>query len=441
MATAVATLTVASSCTGGDPVADDGPATDGAGATPIVVPVVASVTGPASEGDGAVLDGARLAQGMVRRAGGIDGRPLRLRVIDDGGDPAATRRLLRDVVAEEPPAVMAAEPGFAVGSLRSHIERRRVPVLLLRGDLYTSRRLYRQVFQAAPPVRWQAAVLAPYLAGDRGAGRVVVVVEERWPGPGAGAALEAALAEEGAHPAAVLRLGPGGRLGPVRAAARRADAVVFAGSAREGGRLSRALSRLPDPPRLALTAEGLERPAAAEGGLRPGTVAVGTYAWAGWADPIARVARFRSRFERRYDRLPGGFEQQGFEAVMALAAGLTRSHGRGGEALSRALERLPSVTFSELPVDLGPDDHLMADRHLLGLFAVSGPREDVERWAPPWARWRPLMRTFTLLGDRTSILDRDKRTFFPGWRRRKPAPFYWRARYGIATRPEEDPLH
>ncbi|HEX2031861.1 MAG TPA: ABC transporter substrate-binding protein, partial [Actinomycetota bacterium] len=217
-----------------------------------------------------------------------------------------------------------------------------------------------------------------------------------------------------------------------------ADAVVAAVPAAEAGAIAAALRSGDRAPQVALLAEGLQR---AAGRPPPGTVAVGTYAWAGWAEPIDRVASFRRHLRRATGHLPEGAEQQGYDAVFLLASALEDTDGQAGGALVRQLERVRTVTLSDLPITLGPDDHLLADRHLLGLFAVAGRGEDVERWAPSWAPWRPLMRTFALLGMRTSVLDMDKRAFFPNWRRNRPDPFYWRSRFGIVTRPEEDPLH
>ncbi|MGH2723479.1 MAG: ABC transporter substrate-binding protein [Actinomycetota bacterium] len=435
-------LLVVVACTGAPPA--PGPRPDGTpspaaeGRPPVRIAVVASLTGPTAELDLAYLDGMRLALRTVNGAGGIRGRPLRLEVVDDGGVPSTAREGLGAAV-EESPAVVVVGEGEAVTALRPEIEQRGTPVMLVGADLYSARELFRQVFQSAPPVAWQAAALARYLVTDRGARRILVVTG----GDRAAAdAVSAALADEGRPPFAVRDVGAGAVTGGVLRAARRADAVVVAAGPETGAAVAEALRRLPDPPRLALTGQGLERSFAEASEPAPGTVAVGAYAWAGWADPIPRVARFRAAFERRFGRLPGGFEQEGYEAVRTLAFGLHRSRGRGGDALVGALEGFPGGHFASVPIDLGPDDHLLADRHLLGAFAVAGPGEEVEPFAPGWAPWRPVMRTFTLLlGERTSILDRDKRVFFPGWRRREPAPFYWRSRYGIVTRAEEDPLH
>jgi hypothetical protein len=97
-------------------------------------------------------------------------------------------------------------------------------------------------------------------------------------------------------------------------------------------------------------------------------------------------------------------------------------------------------TFSSLPVALGPDDHLFLSDRQLGLFAVEASGTRTEPWVPDWAPWRPVMRTFTANGERTTVLDQDKRIFFPGWRPPQPAPDFWTSRYGITTR-RRDPLH
>jgi len=92
-------------------------------------------------------------------------------------------------------------------------------------------------------------------------------------------------------------------------------------------------------------------------------------------------------------------------------------------------------------VDFGPDDHVFAPRDELGLFAVAGPKERLDPWEVAGTDpWRPVMRTFTYDGRRTSVLDMDRKVFFPFWGKDQPGPVYWRSRYGIVTRPN-DPLH
>ena len=195
--------------------------------------------------------------------------------------------------------------------------------------------------------------------------------------------------------------------------------------------------------RPCLTGPQLGGPADTLGLARPtpaGTVACAPYTWAGWAQPIPRVARFRARFQSRFGREPGLAEQEGYEAVRAVAEALHRTGGRGGDALVRALESFREETYSSTPIHLGPDDHVFAEQSHLGLFAresggVRAPGEDLEPLP-----WRPVMRTFTTNGKRVNLTDRDVRVFFPSWRQPAPRPNYWRSRYGIASRPD-DPLH
>jgi ABC-type branched-subunit amino acid transport system substrate-binding protein len=226
----------------------------------------------------------------------------------------------------------------------------------------------------------------------------------------------------------------------VISSSRDADALVFLGGAATAARLARALARRGPGPQLVVSSDALS-PEFAAAGPPPGTVVPYPYTWAGWAQPIPRVRAFRDRFRRAFDRPPAGHEQEGYDAVRAVGESLRRTGGRGGARLVRTLEALPWRPFSSLPIQLGPDDHLLLGQNEVGMFAVPGPEERTEPWVGPRAPWRPIMRTFTPDLERTGILDRDKRVFFPRWRKNRPAPKYWRSRYGIVTRPRQDPLH
>jgi hypothetical protein len=311
---------------------------------------------------------------------------------------------LRQILVAGPPAVFVVGSAHAVADARPEIEAAGVPVILVAGDLYTDRGLFRLAFQTSIPHRWQARVLARYLVVDRGHASIAVLAD---------AALGAeALAEEGASPVGSI----GG-----------ADAVLALRPARSA----------PAGTQLAAANETVLRR-----GAPPGTVVCLPYTWAGWADMIPRVHRFRERFAARFGREPVGFEQEGYDAVRAIDEALSRTGGRGGEALLRALEGFREEIYSSLPIRLGPDDHVLAEESHLGLFAVAGPGERPSPGeALPGVPWRPVMRTFTTDGQKVNLLDPDKKVFFPGWGRRKPSPRYWKSEFGIVTRPDEDPLH
>ena len=401
--------------------------------------MVASVTGPTAATDATYLDGMRLAEAEVNAAGGVLERPIRLEVADDRGEAELGGTLLDRALQERPVATFVVAPGSIVTPHRSLIEEVGSPVFLLSGDLYTSRELFRQTFQTGVPWRWQAAVLMRYLVVDRRYTRLVAITEAGPQQQFAREALEAASQEEGASLAAQLSLVPGDPLGHIVQAAAKAEAVILLGAAAETSRLSEELSALPRPPQLAASSEALAPDFSSAAG--PGTVAAYSYTWAGWADPIPRVGEFRARFEDTFGRPPVGFEQEGYDAVRLVADGLVRSDGEGGDALVRALERFRERVHSSLPVRFGPDDRTAIDDSQLGLFTVPAPNEVTEPWVTEPPGWRPLMRTFTFDGEKTNVLDRDKQVFFPRWREPRPSPKYWRSRYGITTRPRQDPLH
>src|SRR5439155_11214749 len=133
------------------------------------------------------------------------------------------------------------------------------------------------------------------------------------------------------------------------------------------------------------------------------------YTWAGWADPIRRVGSFRDRFRAFAGHPPQGLEQEGYDAVRTLVAGLQATHGVGGVRLTGALESLPDHTYSSFPIHFGPDDHTFLPRDELGLFAVPGRSEPLDAWMVRGADgWRALMRTFTYDGESTNVLDADR---------------------------------
>jgi hypothetical protein len=387
---ALAAAILVASCTPGERAAlpSPGPAAVPTAASPrppVMVPVIARAGHPA-------VDGMRLA---------ADQADVGLDLIDPGGDPTGA---LRDTVASRPPVVLVLEASGALGGARPEIEAAGVPVIVISGDLYSDRQLFRYAFQTSIPLRWQARVLAHYLVADRGYERIALVGNPELGG--------AALAEEGASPSDDFD---------------GAQAVL----ALEGA--PRGLSG----PQLAVPTASLASPEP----VPEGTVACAPYTWAGWADPIPRVHRFRDRFAARYGREASGLEQEGYDAVRAVADALAMADGRGGDALVRALESFREETYSSTPIRLGPDDHVFAEESHLGLFVVSRPEEPAPGEDIDPVPWRPLMRTFTTNGKRVNLAEPDVRTFFPSWRPMRPRPNYWRSEYGIVTRPGEDPLY
>ncbi|HEY3209001.1 MAG TPA: ABC transporter substrate-binding protein [Actinomycetota bacterium] len=404
----------------------------------IKLDVVADTTGPQREGDRPYLDGMRLAIDEVNAAGGVRGRSLALEVHDDGGSPKNGTRLMKALLGNPSPALLYVGEGPALSALRTRFERRRKTLFLLQGDLYTAHAMFREVFQTTIPWEWQAGVIARYLVRDRRARSIGFVGSGKEAGE-AEVTTQRALNYWGGHLAWGVTYGSG-KEPPTSAVTRAqgADAVVVFGSPPDSARLARLLAESENPPRIVGGASLL----VADPGLPPGTTACYPYTWAGWAEPIRRVRLFLGRFRAAFNHDPTGLEQEGYDAVKLLAESLARTGGAGGRKLTNALEKVNDRTFSSFPIELGPDDHVLPPRDELGLFAIAGPNERVDPWQAPGSDpWRALMRTFTYDGNRTSVLDTDRRVFFPFWRKNQPGPEFYRSRYGIRTRARRDPLH
>jgi ABC-type branched-subunit amino acid transport system substrate-binding protein len=347
-----------------------------------------------------------------------------------------------DAIGLEPTAVIVVGDAASVAEARPAIEQAHIPVFMLGGDLYSSRQLFRYAFQTQVPYRWQARVLAHYAVTDRKYASIAQVLD-----PGLGDATNSAIAEEiaGENASLALTTSVNDQGSADRAAQELIDAgiqgAMFLGATEKAAFLSEALAGYPNPPQLLLSAEAMDVSFASHQ-PRPGSVACYTYVWSGWADMLPRVHDFRERFAGAVEHYPASLEQEGYDATRALADALVRTGGEGGDALVKELETFREETYSSVPVRLGPDDHVLAEESHLGLFAIEEP---VDAALPPGEAssllpWRPILRTFTTDGEKVNFLDRDKKIFFPFWQPKRPTPKYWRAEYGIVSRPS-DPLH
>ena len=411
-AVVVAFVLLAAGCTGSPaPVPDDSlPAASPKPGPRAAVTLVGSFD---DDRHTAYLEAARLA---VRE---VNASPLPvtidLRVLDHRGDANRAGEGLLEA-AKTSAAIVYAGPGSVLTGLRPELEPTRVPVVLLEGDLYTTRGLYTNVFQASLPLLWQARVIAKYLHVRNVPGATVVFGGEDL--AGGELAWASAAAEEGIEPS------------PDEPAYPEGYPIVAMGDPGQAP-----FGATPDQILSTDALLGLD-----DQDLAPGTGFVAPYTWSGWAEPIPRVRRFREAFRAAYGRVPAGLEQQAYDALRLLAGGLAATKGTGGGRLIEQLERVEDRAFSSLPIHLGPDDHTLLDDFSIGVFAVAGPDEEIEPWMAGVTPWRPVMRSFTYDGERVVILERDRRPFFPRWRDPAPTPKYWRSLLGIITRPR-DPLH
>src|SRR6266536_1926415 len=342
----------------------------------VVAATVASRDGPDAANDQTYLDGMRLAVQALDDKGGVGGRPLQLRLHDDGGDLDRSTKAIGSLLDSGATAILYVGPGPALSPLRERFAQAGTPVVLLGGDLYTSRRMFPQVFQTTIPWEWKAKVIAKYLVTDRKAKDVVFV--------GSGPEASAAAASTGrwleywGGSLAGSYLTPPAGVSPPSKPAWDADAAIVFGTpydahAEAASLVSGHAPRLSGGESLLAPGAGFDQPPA-------GTTACYPYTWAGWAQPIRRVRAFMASFEAFAGPPPNGLEQEGYDAIQALAYALDRDGLRGGRALVSALEGIHDAVFSGFPIDLGPDDHLFLPRDELGLFAVPGPIERLDPW-------------------------------------------------------------
>jgi branched-chain amino acid transport system substrate-binding protein len=457
---ALAATLVAATCTGapqGSPTAGpSGPRPTLGGPPPIPSlsgpPVGLDVVGsvntsritPGLQDDRSYVNGMKLAVEQINGQGGVRGRPVELRMHDDGGVPATATRIIEGLLDRESTGILYMGPGTALTPLQLRFVQAGTPVVLLGGDLYTSRQMFRQVFQTGIPWQWEVRAIARYLVVDREASTIslAAAVPERLATSVGDATRTAVEYWGGRFVGGVAGQDAAGvERGLDRPENQTGQAVVLYGAPHDVQELAGFIRTLPRPPRWVAGPETLLTSSAKLPFPSPGTTACSTYTWSGWAEPVPRVRAFADAHRAAGYSNPADLSQQGYDAVRILVRALRKTGGRGGPALTAAMEATGDVAFSGFPITLGPDDHVFPPRDELGLFVVPTPGEYLDPWqGEGGAVWRPIMRTYSYDGKRTAILDRDKRVFFPFWGPNQPSPPYWRSRYGIISR-EGDPRY
>src|SRR2546425_2316210 len=245
----IAVAVVAASCTNRSAHPRPSPSAGATGAVGASSPgrpslrldVVAAVSGSGAGGDATYVQGMQLAVQQLNAAGGVGGKELAIAVHDDQGEMSQATSMVGQALNHGPAAILYVGPGPALLPLRQRFQQLGLPVILVEGDLYSSRALFPQAFQASIPWAWQAHVIARYLVRDRGARRIAF----------AGIGPEAAQAESatrselrywGGTLAAAATAAVGGSLQGVTRALAGADAVIGFGSPSDSLRLAQVLA-------------------------------------------------------------------------------------------------------------------------------------------------------------------------------------------------------
>ncbi|HEX2049241.1 MAG TPA: ABC transporter substrate-binding protein [Actinomycetota bacterium] len=429
----------------------------------LVVGLVGTMSGPDAWRGEDAFRGADVAVHVLNRARG-DAAPFELVGLDDEGDPARAIELVERLAASSATVgVVYAGPPDAAARAEGALAAAGIPLVACYGDLFGAGLLDAHLFQVAPSLTWEAAVVARYLAGDRGYERVGAVSAG---GPGTGravAALEAGVEARGASWAGTHDFDPalddpGHALAALRRA--RAEAVVTVGGPAAVSEVVDGLAamgsayRSTRAARLA-SARGAVRRRRVEQGWwhpqvaafdaalrpgarppRPGTVAAETYARGAHYLPVASFRAFRRAFREWWDEEPLGWELRAYEATAMIGWAADRA---GGGDVAVALEGARGRRFGGLDVTFGRGDHVGPEPARVGLWVVPSARAHVrERHRiPPRLPWVPLARTFSA-GGRSAISPADRDALLGPRGRGAPGPRTFR--FGVRSG-RSDPVH
>ena len=454
---AAAIFVLLAACDGGDrpdPLRPGAPVSTPTTSDARIIGLVGTLSGPNSwRGDDA-FEGAQLAVNELNERV-ADGRPgFELVTRDDGDDPSLATQMVQQLASlDRTIGIVYAGPSEALPPAEAALTQAAIPAILCYGDLYSARLLRPHIFQASPPMLWQARAMARYIQRDRGYRRIGAIAARSPSGDTAVASLRTALREQRIRRLRVFRYADPSQVPDRlrRLKRSRVQAVVVDGS---GTAFASALEVMRDRGNAYVSTRRARRSTRRrwnpqlfgfDSAMAPGSVPAGaagvvasdSYARGAHFLPIPSMERFREAFTEWWaGDEPVGWEVRSYDAAHAI--GWASRNSRPGTDLALVLELLRKTRFGGLNITLGPDDHTLVEQANVGLWVV--PRRGFE---PPSATlpWLPLARGFSIDGERTAVANEDWRYLF----RRPPppdgpAPRIGRMRDSVDS-PASDPVH
>lgn len=178
----------------------------------ITIGVVAELTGAGATYGRGIVQGAEMALRDVNAAGGIDGQPLRMMVVDGATNPARSAIVMRRLVAADVHMVVGGWGSAQVLANMEVAEQSGMPYIVVGAthpDITT--RLNRWTFRVIPTDAVQAEHLAQVVLGRLKARRVAVLADTNAYGVGSRRVFLEALARAGVEPVVVLGYASGER--------------------------------------------------------------------------------------------------------------------------------------------------------------------------------------------------------------------------------------
>lgn len=350
---------------------------------PLVVGATVSQTGPHADLAADYGRGLELWRDELNAAGGLLGRRIELRLLDDGSQAARARALYAQLIREEADALIG--PYGTAATLVAAAEAESAQRVLVNGAGWSRavhKRLPRHVFQSAVPygAYGSAAVAFARAAGVRSA--AVLARSDPPSTEMATAALEAAKAAGIATGELQALPASADDFIPVAQALQAGGAeawLVFA-EARDAAEIVKALRKLGYAPRL-FFARGVAEPRLIELVGQDAEYALGAVGFDARA-ATAGNARFVEAFRAKWGRLPGSAAAEGYAAGTVLAEGIRRAGTAQAQKLRAALAALRTGTvLGEYRVDPASGEQVGATA--LVVQVLLGRREIV--WPEPLA--------------------------------------------------------
>lgn len=358
--------------------------THGAAAqAPLVVGATVSQTGPHADLAADYGRGIELWRDEVNAAGGLLGRRVELRLLDDGSQAARAKALYAQLIREQADALIG--PYGTAATLVAAAEAESAQRVLINGAGWSRavhKRSPRHVFQSAVPY---AAYGGAAVALARAAGARSAAILARSDPPStemAAAALEAAKAAGIASGEVQAFPGSTDDFVPLATTLRAggAEAWLVFGEVRDAAEIIKALRKLGFAPRV-LFVRGAAEPRLIELVGQDAEYALGAVGY----DPRAATKgnpRFVEAFRAKWGRPPGSAAAEGYAAGTVLAEGIRRAGTAQAQKLRAALAGLRSATvLGEYRVDPASGEQVGATALVVQILL--GRREIV--WPEPLA--------------------------------------------------------
>lgn len=348
---------------------------------PIVVGAVVSQSGAHAELATGYGRGLQVWESEVNTSGGLLGRPVELRLLDDASSASLAGRLYAQLIREG--ADLLIGPYGSAATLLAAAQAERARRVLLNGAgpvLAVHQRKPRYVFQSAPPYAAHGTGVVQ-MAKEAELDRVLILARDDPASTEMAEAAHAAALKQGLSSPGIELYGGGtedfaAQVATARAA--RADAWIAFGGVRDAADMVKTLKRLDYAPRLFF----------ARGAAEPGFIAlVGQDAEfsLGATEYDARFstpsnAAFVKAFAARWSAAPGRAAAAGYAAATVLAEAVRRAGTLDQEKLRETLARLQTFTVLG-PHEVDPESGRQVGLEAAVVQILNGRREVV--WPKP----------------------------------------------------------